>query len=40
MKEEVGYEEFLAMVYGAETDGTEGEDIECKGKGYDSEKSS
>ena len=36
MKEEVGYEEFLAAVYEAETEGTEGESIEYKGKGHDS----
>ena len=38
MKEEVGYEEFLATVYEAETEGTKG-DIKCKGKGHDSQKS-
>ena len=27
MKEEVGYEEFLAMVYEAKTEGTEGKSI-------------
>ena len=36
MKEEVGYEEFLATGYEAETEGTVREGIECKGKGHDS----
>ena len=26
---------FLAAVYEAETEGTEGKDIKCKGKGHD-----
>ena len=36
MKEEVGYEEFLATVYEAETEGTEGKVFNIKGKGHDS----
>ena len=36
MKEEVGYEEFLAAVYEAETEGMEGKDIKCGGEGHDS----
>ena len=32
MKEEVGYEEFLAMVYEAETEGTEGKILNVKAK--------
>ena len=35
MKEEVGYEEFLATVYEAET-GDGGKDIKCKGKDHGS----
>ena len=32
MKEEVGYEEFLATVYEAETEGTEGKILSAKAK--------
>ena len=38
MKEEVGYEEFLAMVYEAETEGTEGKILNIKAKAMTVEK--
>ena len=38
MKEEVGYEEFLAMVYEAETEGTEGKVLNVKAKAMTVEK--
>ena len=38
MKEEVGYEEFLAMVYEAETEGTEGKILNVKAKAMTVEK--
>ena len=38
MKEEVGYEEFLAMVYEAETEGTEGKILNVKVKAMTAEK--
>ena len=38
MKEEVGYEEFLAMVYEAETEGTEGKVLNVKAKAMMVEK--
>ena len=38
MKEEVGYEEFLAAVYKAETDGTEGKVLNVKAKAVTVEK--
>ena len=40
MKEDVGYEEFLAKVYEAETEGNGRKGIKCKGKGHDSQKGS
>ena len=40
MKEDVGYEEILATVYEAETEGMEGKILNCKGKGHDSQKGS
>ena len=36
MKEEVGYEEFLAAVYKAETEGAEGKILNVKAEGHDS----
>ena len=38
MKEEVGYEEFLAAVYEAETEGTEGKILKVKAKAMTVEK--
>ena len=38
MKEEVGYEEFLAAVYEAETEGTEGKILNIKAKAMTVEK--
>ena len=38
MKEEVGYEEFLATVYEAETEGTEGKVLNVKAKAMTVEK--
>ena len=38
MKEEVGYEEFLAAVYEAETEGTEGKILGVKAKAMTVEK--
>ena len=38
MKEEVGYEEFLPMVYEAETEGTEGKILSVKAKAMTVEK--
>ena len=38
MKEEVGYEEFLATVYEAETEGTEGKILSVKAKAMTVEK--
>ena len=38
MKEEVGYEEFLAMIYEAETEGTEGKVLNVKAKAMTVEK--
>ena len=38
MKEEVGYEEFLAIVYEAETEGTEGKVLNVKAKAMTVEK--
>ena len=38
MKEEVGYEEFLAVVYEAETEGTEGKVLNVKAKAMTVEK--
>ena len=38
MKDEVGYEEFLAMVYEAETEGTEGKVLNVKAKAMNVEK--
>ena len=38
MKEDVGYEEFLATVYEAETEGTEGKILNVKGKAMTVEK--
>ena len=38
MKEEVGYEEFLATLYEAETEGTEGTILSAKAKGMRVEK--
>ena len=38
MKEEVGYEEFLATVYEAETEGTEGKVLNVKAKAMTAEK--
>ena len=38
MKEEVGYEEFLATVYEAETEGTEGKILSLKAKSMTVEK--
>ena len=38
MKEEVGYEEFLAAVYEAETEGTEGKILSAKAKAMMVEK--
>ena len=38
MKEEVGYEEFLAAVYEAETEGTEGKVLNVKAKAMTVEK--
>ena len=38
MKEEVGYEEFLATVYEAETEGTEGKLLSTKAKAMTDEK--
>ena len=35
MKEDIGYEKFLAVVYEAETEGNRRKDIKCKGKGHD-----
>ena len=38
MKEQVGYEEFLATVYEAETEGTEGKVLNIKAKAMTVEK--
>ena len=38
MKEDVGYEEFLAAVYGAETEGSEGKVVNVKAKDLTVEK--
>ena len=38
MKEDVGYEEFLAVVYEAETEGTEGKVLNVKAKAMTVEK--
>ena len=38
MKEDVGYEEFLATVYEAETEGSEGKIVSAKAKGLTVEK--
>ena len=38
MKEDVGYEEFLAMVYEAETEGSEGKVLNMKAKAMTEEK--
>ena len=38
MKEEVGYEEFLATVYEAKTEGTEGKILSVKAKAMTVEK--
>ena len=38
MKEDVGYEEFLAVVYEAETEGSEGKVVNVKAKALTVEK--